>query len=56
MQNVEIEQSETQKMDTFLNIPGSVAMQPIAPVNPVMQQPTFVSSNLQGFQMDPNQQ
>ena len=30
MQNMEMEQSETQKTDTFVNDPGSVAMQPIA--------------------------
>lgn len=53
-QNMGIQQSKTQNMDTFVNIPGSASLQPISPVNPILQQPTFVSNNLQGFPMDPN--
>ena len=53
-QNTEMQQSETVKKDKIVDIPGSVSLQPVAPVNPLMQHPTFMSNNQQGFPLDPN--
>ena len=54
MQNTEMQQSETVKKDRFVDIPGSVSPQPVAPVYSLMQHPTFMSNNQQGFPVDPN--